>query len=142
MLSIRTSAEAARALDSPLDPRLKRLLSLRLNQLTESGSLDLSEVAHLLVVEPNDFLSDLELEAGFPLIDNLVDGTLYGQRDYQPSFEWALDHGGLFEAIYILSDDGFGTALFVPDHEGVEPTLLRLLRTYATSVEPPAADSR
>jgi len=39
----------------------------------------------------------------------------------------------VFEAPIILSDDGFGVALIVPDIEGVDPELLDLLRRGAST---------
>jgi hypothetical protein len=48
-----------------------------------------------------------------------------------PSTEWIADHGSWFEAVYILSDDGFGVVLFVQNDEGVDPELLAMCREYA-----------
>jgi len=41
--------------------------------------------------------------------------------------------GGVCEAPIILSDDGFGIVLIVPDIEGVDPELLDLLRRDAST---------
>ncbi|WP_288487115.1 hypothetical protein [uncultured Novosphingobium sp.] len=56
-----------------------------------------------------------------------------------PAFEWVADHGGWYEAVTILSDDGFGIALFVPDSEDVDRSLLVLLRGLAQPVTPDGA---
>lgn len=114
MISIRTFADLSRAIASPIDAYLRRLLALRREQLT-----DLADFAHLIVVQPGDETSAIETEAGFPLTPN----------DHW--FEWALEHpGGWIEAVATVGDD-FTVALFVPDAPGVSPELLALVRAIA-----------
>jgi hypothetical protein len=115
MLNIIDSAAVARALDSPLDGRIKAFLVLRADQLSEHIDTDLGELAHWIVVEPGDGVSELETAAGYPIIT-------------KPAFEWVLDHGGFYELPTILSDDGFGVVLIIPEREGVDPDLLKLCR--------------
>jgi hypothetical protein len=115
MLNVTNSASLARALDSPLDGAIKRLLTLRRDQLSEHIDTDIGELAHWIVVEPGDGIADLETAAGYPIITN-------------PAFEWIMDHGGFYELPTVLSDDGFGVILIVPDLEGIDPALLTLCR--------------
>ena len=83
----------------------------RRDQITEDGRYDLSDLAHMIVVEPGDTLKALEAEAGTTLT---VD----------PPFEFIERHpGGWSEAVIILSDDGFGLAFFVPDGDAIDPEL-------------------
>jgi hypothetical protein len=109
----------AHALDSPIAPAVKSLLTLRRDQLDDYGYDDLGELAHFIVVEPGDLLATVEQAVGFPLANN-------------PPWEWVMDHGRLFEAPIVLSDDGFGTVLIVPEVTGVDPILLQLLRDNVT----------
>lgn len=118
MLNIMNSAALARALDSPLDNVIKHLLITRRDQLAEHIECDIGELAQWIVIEPGDSVADLEKAAGFPIITD-------------PAFEWVLDHGGLFEVPTILSDDGFGVVLIVPDVDGIDPVLLTLCREHA-----------
>jgi hypothetical protein len=118
MLNITNSAGLARALDSPLDGAIKRLLIERRDQLAEYVEKDIAELAHWIVVDPGDSAEAIDTVAGFPIIAD-------------PSFEWVMNHGGLFELPTILSDDGFGVVLFVPDIDGIAPTLLTLCRERA-----------
>ena len=129
MLNITSSAAMTRVLASPIDDHLRRLLALRQQQL--SGYGDLGELAHFVVAEgPNDNIAAIEAAAGYPIMT-------------APSFEWVADHGGWFEAVTILSDDGFGIALFVPDTEGIDPPLIALCREHATAPPPyPPADGQ
>jgi hypothetical protein len=132
MKSIRSSADMAWAVASPIDADLRRLLVLRRDQLLEHGGYDLGDLAHFIVVEPGDTISEVEGEAGVAIATNLVDGTRYGEPGFTANFEFVQRHdGGWLEAVTILSDDGFGVALLVRDCPETDPTLLALLRDRA-----------
>ena len=131
MLIIRNSAAMAQAIANPPDPQLGHLLQDRAAQLSEYGT-DLCELACFIVVQPGDTLSDIETAMGFPITANFVDGIPYGEEGFMPYWEWIQDHGGYFEAVWILSDDGYGHVLFVQDGEGVDPQLLSLCREQAS----------
>lgn len=132
MISIRSSADLARAFEGALDPPLRRLLTLRRDQLIGDTDLDLSDIAHMIVVQRGDTLAAVEAEAGIPLATNLVDGSRYGEPGFTTSFEFVERHpGGWLEAVLILSDDGYGVALFVPDRIDTDPKLLLLLLAHA-----------
>ncbi|MBA2935311.1 hypothetical protein HZF05_14580 [Sphingomonas sp. CGMCC 1.13654] len=119
MLSIRSSADMARALASPLDAELLRLLALRRDQLTEYEGYDLGDLAHFIIVQPGDTLAAVETEAGWPISGE------------EAGFEWVQHHAGWHEAVLILSDDGFGVSLWVPDSLDIDPALLALVRDHA-----------
>lgn len=112
MLTITNSAEMARVLSTMTDTTLKRILTDRVEQLAEYDGYDLGELAHLLIVQPGDTLEAIEAALGFSPISNLC--------------EMLSDHGGWFEAVFILSDDGFGWVVLVPDDPAI-PTKLREL---------------
>jgi hypothetical protein len=118
MLDIVNSSTLAGALDSPLDNAIKRLLTVRRDELAEYVENDIAELAHWIVVDPGDSAEAIDTVAGFPIVT-------------KPAFEWVMDHGGLFELPTILSDNGFGVVLFVPDIDGIDPTLLTLCRERA-----------
>ncbi len=129
MISIRNSADMERALGNVLDPALRLLLTQRRDQLAENTDFDLAELAHIIVACPGDTLAAVEAEAGVPIGRNVVDGSRLGEPDFTPSFEYVEQHpGGWFEAAMILSDDGFGIVLFVPDRIDVDPMLSLLMR--------------
>ncbi len=130
MLSIRNSADMDRALVALLDPALRQLLTLRRDQLAEDG-LDLDEIVHIIVVRPGDTLADVEAEAGVAIATNLVDGSRLGDPKFQPLFEYITRSNGYYEAVMILSDDGFGLVLFVPDTIEIDPAISLLLRRHA-----------
>lgn len=131
MISIRSTADMARALASPIDVELKRLLALRRDQLLACDGYDLGELAHFIVAEPFDTLAAIEGVVGVPLSTNFVDGSRHGDPGFTANFEHVERHGAWFEAVMILSDDGFGIVLFVPDRPGVDAALLKLVRDHA-----------
>lgn len=120
MIDITDSASLAAALNSPLDDALIRLLTRRRDQLLSDtdGRYDIAELVHIIVAEPGDSIATIETTAGYPIIRS-------------PIFEWVALHGAWFEGIAVLSDDGFGIAMFVPDDDRIDPELLSLMREQA-----------
>lgn len=112
MLTITNSAEMANVLSTMTDATLKRVLTDRVEQLAEYDGYDLRELAHFLIVQPGDTLDTIETALGFSPVTSLA--------------EVLSDHGGWFEAVFILSDDGFGWVVLVPDDPAI-PTKLREL---------------
>lgn len=131
MISIQSTADMARALASPIDAELKALLALRRDQLLEHDDYDLGELVYIVVAEPNDALATIEGVVGVPLSTNLVDGIHHGEPGFTANFEYVARHGQWFEAVMILSDDGFGVVLFVPDRPDTDPALLALVRDHS-----------
>jgi len=132
MISIRSSVDMERALASPLDTDLLQLLALRRDQLLEYDDYDLGELAHFIVAEPGDALAAIEIAAGIPVAINMIDDSKQGDPGFTANFEYVERHGGAwFEAVTIVSDDGFGIVLLVPDRPDIDPTLLGLLRNHA-----------
>ena len=125
MLIIDSAIAMSHALDHPLDQHLKQLLELRRNQLLHGTNLELGELAKFIVASPGDTFAAIEVAAGYPVVTELA-------------CEWVQQHGRWFEAVAILTDDGFATVLFVPDDEGVDPTLLAYLRSEAVTALPSA----
>jgi hypothetical protein len=130
MITLRTAAAVKSTLDLLADNQLRSLLTERLQQLTNAWEdIDLNDLTHFLIIQPGDTAADAERELGWSLLVNPVDGARFGDPDFTASWEWIEDHGGWFEAVYILSDDGFGISLFVQDHTATDADLLALCRT-------------
>jgi hypothetical protein len=107
----------ARTLAGALDPALRQLLTTRRNQLLEHEGYDLGELVHIIVVQLGDTLEAVETAAGLPIAN--------------APFEFVERHGRWLEAVLIISDDGFGLTLFVPDRIEVDPALLLPLLAIA-----------
>jgi len=124
MLIVTDAEGLVSALASPLPENIKALLALRRDQLLSdtNGEYELGELVHWIIVAQGDALPAIEAAANYPITPD-------------PPWEWVLDHGGIFEAPIILSDDGFGVVLIVPDEPGVDPVLLSMLRRDAQRAE-------
>lgn len=131
MLSLTTGAAVRAAVADPaLDPQLRALLAARARQL-EDDAEELGDLAHFHAVEPGDGPADAAAALGFAPDVNLVDGSRQGDADFSPSWEWVEDHGGWFELAFVLTDNGFGHVLLVPDRPDTDPRLLALCRDHA-----------
>ncbi|MDH7973530.1 hypothetical protein QH494_15170 [Sphingomonas sp. AR_OL41] len=124
MLTITNTTTMSLALDSHLNPAIKALLVMRRDQLLSDtgGGHDIGELANWIIVAPGDPLAAIETAAGYPIAPD-------------PPWEWVIDHGGIMEAPIILSDDGFGVVLIVPDEQGVDSVLLKLLKRDAVAAD-------
>jgi hypothetical protein len=132
MISLRTTAAVKSFLDLLADNQLRALLAKRVEQLTSAWEgIDLSDLTHFLIIQPGDTVADAENELGWSLLQNMVDGTRYDHPDFTPSWEWIENHGGWYEAVFILSDDGYGISLFVQDHPETDAELLAMCREFA-----------
>ena len=101
-------------LDDTLDPRAESLVRQRLEMLAEYGD---DAQAVIFIPQEGDSLANVEQATGLSFTD--------------PAWEWVLDHGKLYEAPLILSDDGFAHVLIVIDHPGIDPEMLSHLRAHA-----------
>lgn len=119
MLIIDTAAAMAHALDRPLDPDFRQLLTLRRDQA--------GDAARFIVVQPGDTIISIEEAIGFPVM--LHDGD-----DAAPAWEWAQRHdGGWIEVVFVLSDDGPADVLLVPDRDGTDADLIALLHIHTAA---------
>lgn len=80
---------------------------------------DLLELAVVFIVEPTDTLADVEHARGWSFED-------WEFIHHQPD--------GWFEAVFVLSQDGAGHVVFIPDRPDTHPALLQLCR--ASSEQP------
>lgn len=101
----------------PEDDDIGRLLQERHRQLAEFGDLEL--LGTFIIVQPGDTYAIIEQAAGFPIVS-----------DDTPNWEWIERHGTIFEAPIILTDDGFGHVLIIPDEPTTDARLLALCRKY------------
>ncbi len=126
MMEIRDAQAMRRAIDTAADMELRDLLARRFEQLGFVEGYDLGELAHFLVIQPGDTMEALDAALGFSVLTNFVDGIPYGDPNFVPSTEWIADHGGWYEMVYVLTDDGFGWIVFVPKAEGMDARLLSM----------------
>jgi hypothetical protein len=135
VLSLTTGAAIEAAInDATLDLDLRTLLALRARQLEDDTEPDveLGDLAHFHVVEPGDGMKEVKGALCFSVDINFVDERRFGDPDFVPSWEWIEHHGGYFELAFVLTDDGFGHVLLVPDQQGTDQRLLDLCRSHLT----------
>ncbi len=127
MQSFDTAKAIARAPRLMTDPKLKNLLTDRVQDWSARGLLALT---HLAIIEVGDTDVSIIDELGFsPLINPLV-GLRHGMAGFVLPFDYLEDHGGWFELIVTVGNDGFAFVLFVRDREGVDPELLAMCRAH------------
>ncbi|MHA0328831.1 aldo-keto reductase family protein [Sphingomonas melonis] len=117
--------------ENDLNQALRSELPAAVKSLLEERA-DLIDLATFIIPQPGDTVSVIEEAGRIGIATNMVDGSRYGEAEYMPSFEWAVDHGGAIEVPFILSDDGSGVVLLIPDVDGIDPTLLAIARHFAT----------
>jgi hypothetical protein len=83
MISLPDRATAVAALTLSLDHHLRVLLATRIAKFaTPYGGL--SNLTHILVVEPDDAEEDIIQAVGFSPLVNPLDGARHGSPDFQP----------------------------------------------------------
>lgn len=128
MQLLRTTPSILGAASSCPDPALRRLLTGRIEALSVYDGFELSELVNVIIIDPVDRVADLDAQLGFSILINRIDGVRFGDPNFTPNWESIECHPGWFELTFILSDDGFGLLVFIPDREGIDPTLLELCR--------------
>ncbi len=118
MLTVTGGGSLTRALSTSIDPSMKRLLIERRDQL---GG-DIRGQARFLIAEASDGLDALETELSFP-----VRGYLEGSF----GCEWVADHGTFYEAVWILTDDGYAHVALISKRD-VDPELRRFCELHVT----------
>ena len=128
MMSLDNCAKIVGALNLPLETRLHRLLTDRVEQYRSSGLLDMT---HLLVIEPGDSEEGIAQEIGFSPLVNPMDGVRYGEPGFHPYWDGPLwRHDGRFEMIVTVGNSGFAFILLIEDAEGIISELLEMCREF------------
>ncbi len=109
------------------DPQLKNLLNDRVRDWNALGVLAMT---HLVLVEVGDTDQSIIEELAFSPLINPLDGKRHGTEGFVQPFDLIEDHGGWFELIVTVGNDGFAFVLFVRDREGVDPELLTMCRAH------------
>jgi hypothetical protein len=116
MIIIRTT-EAVTGITSQ---EIQQLIMERIAEITQGQPYDADIYGEFRLVEAGDTLPEIEAYLGREVIGN---------------FEWLVVWPCCFEAVFILSDDGFGIDLLIPKLPSIDPDLLALCATYATPAE-------
>ena len=128
MQSFDNAKAIARAPGYATDPQLINLLHDRVRDWAAMGVLAMT---HLVLIEVGDTDKSIIEELAFSPLINPLDGLRHGMEGFVPPFDYIEDHGGWFELVSTVGNDGFAFVLFVRDREGVDPELLAMCRAYA-----------
>lgn len=104
MITIYTEADLA---DARLDPELRALMAADFDHATRQGLIDMTVAC---VIQPGDPESAIIDAVGFSPLDGPA--------------AWVHDHGGWFEAVYIVEGTGFAYLVYVEQTNGVWPALI------------------
>jgi hypothetical protein len=127
MIVLRNSADV----DAIPQPGIRQLIRQRLSELELDEPYD--RMGELILVEPGDTPAFLEDRTGCWITSGIFGDAKYGEEAFMPSFEWLEHQTDCYEMLFVISDDGFGTVLFVPDSPDIDPELLAFCREYATT---------
>lgn len=120
MISMTDGASIASALIQIQCPRLADLVRRRRAILGDD--LPFEDMAHFVIVEPGDTIDAIEAVIRWPVRPDIDTGI--------PSWEWVMDHGFVYETVFVLSDDGYAVVLFVQVAKGMDPELMGMLRAF------------
>src|SRR5688572_11417975 len=113
------------------DTHIRRLVERRFVEVCAGEPYDPEIHGEMVVAEPGDTIASLERQSGCLLANSPVDELYVPDPDFIPFCEVIEEHPGCYEMVFILSDDGFGVLIFVPNHPDIDRELLSLCRTYA-----------
>ncbi len=88
-------------------------------------------MTHLVLIEVGDTEESIIEELAFSPLVNPLDGLRYGMEGFVLPFDRIQDHGGWFELIVTVGNDGFAFILFVRNRDRVDPELLTMCRAHA-----------
>ena len=102
-----------------------------ISKITEGATYDASIYGQFALVEAGDSIAEIEAKTGCRVMHDLFNDSRYGDSEFQPSFEWLVEHPSFYEAVFIFSDDGFGVDLLIPKALGIDVDLLAMCAKYA-----------
>ena len=122
MLSIYDKATAEAVLSQPIEPALKRLIQTRLDTADRLG---LNTQTHLVVIEQHDTEAAILRELGWSPLVHPIDGTRYGQADFEPYWAWLQDVSGWYLLLHTVGNAGFAYILLIAKGEGIFARMCR-----------------
>ena len=100
-------------------------------KFTNGAPYEPSIYGKFALVEPGDSIAEVEAATSCQVIHDRFNNSRYGDATFQPSFEWLVEHPTFYEAVFVISDDGYGIDLIIPKAIGIEADLLAMCAEYA-----------
>ncbi len=127
MLILRDPSQLANV----INPEIRDLLQQRFREICDPEPYDPEMHGQFFLVQPGDSAESLAEETGINLFGSLFDEAVFGDPDFTPYFEYLIDNGSSFEAVFILTDSGYASVFIIPKAEGVDRRILELCAEFA-----------
>ena len=114
------------------DPALAHVMRQRFAELSTYDDFSFDELAEFWLVESGDTVETLEEATRLPIAHGWSSDARYPDPDFAPAWEVLAAHPSGFEMVFVTSDSGYGTVLWIPA-EGTDQTLLAMCAEYATA---------
>ena len=121
MITIRDTA----SVDQLGQVELQQLIRDRIAEITQGQPYDADVYGEFVIVEVGDTLPEIEAYLGREVVGN---------------FEWLVEWPCCWEAVFVLSDDGYGIDLLVPNSPDIDADLMAMCRKYAVPAEPESGE--
>ena len=122
MIKIRSTE----AITGIISQEIQQLIHQRIAEITQGQPYDADIYGEFVIVEAGDTLPEIEAYLGREVVGN---------------FEWLVEWPCCFEAVFVLSDDGYGIDLLVPNSPDIDADLMAMCRKYAVPAEPELGES-
>ena len=113
------------------DTVLSGVIRQRFAELSTYDDFTFDELAEFWLVEPGDTVETLEAAAQVPIAHGWCSDARYPDPDFAPSWEVLEAHATCFEMVFVTSDSGYATVLWILA-AGTDPTLLAMCAEHAT----------
>ncbi len=114
------------------DSNIRSLVGQRFTEICAGEPYDYDIHGYMIVVESGDTVDAIEKESSCAILRDLFNDSSFGDPDFSPSFEALEEHAGCYEMVFIITDEGFGIAIFIPKAAGIDADLLAMCSLYAT----------
>ena len=122
-------------LEGLADEALYRVIRQRFTELAADDDSPFDKLAEFWLVEPGDTVEVLEATMQLPIAHGWFSDSRYSDPDFAPGWDVLEAHPGGYEMVYVTSNSGYGTVLWIPKADS-DTTLLAMCAEYA-SVAPP-----
>lgn len=117
------------------DAVLCQIIRQRFTELAAYDDFSFDELAEFWLVEPGDSVEGLEAATQVPIAHGWCSDARYPEPDFTPAWEVLEAHATGYERVFVTSDSGYGTVLWIPQY-GTDQTLLAMCQHYATPAPP------
>jgi len=117
------------------DAALAQVIRQRFAELAADDGFSFDALAEFWLVEPGDTVEALETAAQLPITHGWFSDVRYPDPDFAPAWEVLEAHASAYEMVFVTSDSGYGTVLWIPK-VGTDQALLVMCQHYATPAPP------